>query len=44
VRGELSGKRRRDACGAAALTGDNGDDSAPTKFIEGGWSPVLRAA
>jgi hypothetical protein len=43
VRGELSGKRR-DACGTAALTGDRGDDGVPTEFVEGGWSPVLRAS
>jgi hypothetical protein len=36
VRGELSGKRRRDACGAVALTRDRGDDDAPIEFVEGG--------
>jgi hypothetical protein len=38
VRGELSGKRRRDACGAVALTRDRGDDDAPTEFVEGAVS------
>jgi hypothetical protein len=40
----MSEKRRRYECGAAALTRDRGDDGAPTKFIEGERSLVLRAA
>jgi hypothetical protein len=44
VRGEPSGKRWRDACGVATLTGDKGDGGAPTEFIEGEWSLVLEAA
>jgi hypothetical protein len=36
VRGELSGKRRRDACVAVVLTGDRGDGGAPIDFIEEG--------
>jgi hypothetical protein len=44
MRGELSRKRRRDTCGATALTEDRGDGGALTEFVEGGRSSMLRAA
>jgi hypothetical protein len=45
VRAELSRKRRRDACGAAVLTGDIGDGGVPIEFVKWeGQSRVLRVA
>jgi hypothetical protein len=43
VRDEPSRRKMRDTRVVAALTGNRGDDGAPTDFVEGKQSPMLEA-